>query len=49
MLGTNQGVKACSECPEDIKTRLTTAKASSDASKNTKRKREEEVDASVLL
>ena len=26
LLGTNQGVKACSECPEDIKTRLSTAK-----------------------
>ncbi|KAF6261448.1 ATP-binding dynein motor region D5-domain-containing protein [Scenedesmus sp. NREL 46B-D3] len=43
------GLKACSECPEDIKTRLSTAKASSDASKNAKRKREEEVDASVLF
>lgn len=45
LLGTGSGVKACSKCPEDVKTRLSAAKASTDASKNVKRKREEEVEA----
>jgi hypothetical protein len=45
LLGTGSGVKACSKCPEDVRTRLSAAKASTDASKNAKRKREEEVEA----
>jgi hypothetical protein len=45
LLGTNEGVKACSSCPGEVKSRLSAVKASADASKNAKRKREEEVEA----
>jgi hypothetical protein len=45
LLGTGDGVKACTGCPEEVKTRLASAKAASDADKNAKRKREEEVEA----
>ncbi|WIA20432.1 hypothetical protein OEZ85_004845 [Tetradesmus obliquus] len=38
-------MRACSKCPEDVRSRLSAAKASTDAANNAKRKREEEVEA----